>query len=187
MQLQRKLEEQPPQAAGGQNVEGSWGEAGVGAAAAGDDSDFEEQGDGDDGSSMQMEPPPLATGESLSQLEMHGKLCHKQEKGKRKQKSKGHERFWGQMLLDQLIWKIFRLIGQWLEVFLVESCRDIGEFFGGFGAKLWMDKKNVHDRYCDFSGARTWVRSPKSAGCCFLLMEKMYLKMRKIMLLMFCC
>ena len=56
MQLQRKLEEQPPQAARGENVEGSWVEAGVGAAAARDDSDFEEQDDGDDGSSMGTPP-----------------------------------------------------------------------------------------------------------------------------------
>ena len=32
---------------------------------------------------------PQATGESLSQLEMHGKLCHKQEKAKENKKVRG--------------------------------------------------------------------------------------------------
>ena len=49
---------------------------------------------------------PLATGESLSQLEMHGKLCHKQEKAKENKKVRGMSVL-GQMLFNQLIWKIF--------------------------------------------------------------------------------
>ena len=49
-------EVQPPGAAGGQNVEGNWGEAGVEAAAAEDDSEIEGQDDEDDGSSMGNPP-----------------------------------------------------------------------------------------------------------------------------------
>ena len=49
-------EVQPPEAAGGQNVEGNWGEAGVEAAAAEDDSEIEGQDDEDDGSSMGNPP-----------------------------------------------------------------------------------------------------------------------------------
>ena len=70
-------EVQPPQAAGEQNGVGNWGEVDNEAAAAWSDSEVEGEEDEDDGSSM---GDPQATGESLSQLEMHGKLCHEQEK-----------------------------------------------------------------------------------------------------------